>query len=146
MSRNLLVRSLSGAYVDLLRNVPLLLQLFMWYFVLTEMLPPIEEALQPAARRVLQQERLAVSASGVGARPLGHARRLRGRPRRCVGLGALGARAPRRHRPAQPMFALPALVILVLATADGLAASAARPSALDTAGEDRRSTWSAAAR
>ena len=47
LSRNLLVRSLSSAYVDLLRNVPLLLQLFIWYFVLTEMLPPIEEALQP---------------------------------------------------------------------------------------------------
>src|SRR4029078_5985265 len=47
LSRNLLVRSLSGAYVDLVRNVPLLLQLFIWYFVLTEMLPPIEEAMHP---------------------------------------------------------------------------------------------------
>ena len=47
LSRNLLVRSLSGAYVDFFRNVPLLLQLFIWYFVLTEMLPPIEEALHP---------------------------------------------------------------------------------------------------
>ncbi|MFO1217709.1 MAG: ABC transporter permease subunit [Burkholderiaceae bacterium] len=47
LSGNFLVRTLSGAYVDLLRNVPLLLQLFIWYFVLTEKLPPIEEALQP---------------------------------------------------------------------------------------------------
>jgi general L-amino acid transport system permease protein len=47
LSRNFLVRTLSGAYVDLLRNVPLLLQLFIWYFVLTEKLPPIEEALHP---------------------------------------------------------------------------------------------------
>ena len=47
LSRNFLVRTLSGAYVDLLRNVPLLLQLFIWYFVLTEKLPPIEEALRP---------------------------------------------------------------------------------------------------
>ncbi len=47
LSRNFLVRSLSGAYVDLVRNVPLLLQLFIWYFVLTEKLPPIEEALHP---------------------------------------------------------------------------------------------------
>jgi general L-amino acid transport system permease protein len=47
LSRNFLIRSLSGAYVDLVRNVPLLLQLFIWYFVLTELLPPIEEALRP---------------------------------------------------------------------------------------------------
>ena len=45
LSRNLLVRSLATFYVELLRNVPLLLQLFIWYFVLTEMLPPLEEAL-----------------------------------------------------------------------------------------------------
>jgi len=47
LSRNFLVRSLSSAYVDLIRNVPLLLQLFIWYFVMTERLPSIEEALQP---------------------------------------------------------------------------------------------------
>jgi general L-amino acid transport system permease protein len=47
LSRNLLVRSLCGAYVEVTRNVPLLLQLFIWYFALTEFLPPIEEALQP---------------------------------------------------------------------------------------------------
>jgi general L-amino acid transport system permease protein len=47
LSRNLLLRSLSGAYVEAFRNVPLLLQLFMWYFILTEFLPPIDEALQP---------------------------------------------------------------------------------------------------
>ena len=47
LSRNLLVRSLCGAYVETTRNIPLLLQLFIWYFALTEFLPPIEEALQP---------------------------------------------------------------------------------------------------
>jgi general L-amino acid transport system permease protein len=47
LSRNLLVRSVATAYVELLRNVPVLLQLFIWYFVLTEQLPPIEEALRP---------------------------------------------------------------------------------------------------
>ena len=47
LSRNLLVRSLCGAYVEMTRNVPLLLQLFIWYFALTEFLPPIEEALRP---------------------------------------------------------------------------------------------------
>ncbi|MFN0185955.1 MAG: amino acid ABC transporter permease [Aquabacterium sp.] len=47
LSRNLLLRSLCTMYVELVRNVPLLLQLFIWYFVLTELLPPIEEALRP---------------------------------------------------------------------------------------------------
>ena len=47
LSRNFLIRSLSTAYVEAFRNVPLLLQLFIWYFILTEFLPPIDEALQP---------------------------------------------------------------------------------------------------
>jgi general L-amino acid transport system permease protein len=47
LSRNALVKRLAGAYVEVTRNVPLLLQLFMWYFALTEFLPPIEEALRP---------------------------------------------------------------------------------------------------
>jgi general L-amino acid transport system permease protein len=47
LSKNFLVRTLCSAYVELFRNVPLLLQLFIWYFILTETLPPIEEALRP---------------------------------------------------------------------------------------------------
>jgi general L-amino acid transport system permease protein len=47
LSHNFLVRTLCGAYVELFRNVPILLQLFIWYFVLTETLPPVEEALRP---------------------------------------------------------------------------------------------------
>lgn len=47
LSRNYLVRTLCSAYVEFFRNVPLLLQLFIWYFILTETLPPIEEAWQP---------------------------------------------------------------------------------------------------
>ena len=47
LSRNFLLRSLCTAYVEAFRNVPLLLQLFIWYFILTEFLPPIDEALQP---------------------------------------------------------------------------------------------------
>lgn len=42
-----MLRSLCGAYVEFFRNVPLLLQLFIWYFILTETLPTIEEALKP---------------------------------------------------------------------------------------------------
>jgi general L-amino acid transport system permease protein len=47
LSRNMLVRGLCGAYVETTRNIPLLLQLFMWYFMLTEALPAIEDALRP---------------------------------------------------------------------------------------------------
>ena len=47
LSRNALVRGVCTVYVEVTRNVPLLLQLFIWYFVLTEELPPIETALQP---------------------------------------------------------------------------------------------------
>ena len=38
-SRNALVRGLCSAYVELFRNVPILLQLLTWYLVLTETLP-----------------------------------------------------------------------------------------------------------
>lgn len=47
LSPALPVRLLATAYVELFRNVPLLLQLLMWYFVLTTLLPVASEALQP---------------------------------------------------------------------------------------------------
>ena len=34
------VRATAAAYVEIFRNVPLLVQLFLWYFVLPELLPP----------------------------------------------------------------------------------------------------------
>jgi general L-amino acid transport system permease protein len=40
-SKNALVRGLCYGYVEIFRNVPVLLQLFMWYLVFTEFLPPI---------------------------------------------------------------------------------------------------------
>jgi general L-amino acid transport system permease protein len=47
LSKNFLIRTLCSTYVEIFRNVPLLLQLFIWYFVMTELLPPIEEPLRP---------------------------------------------------------------------------------------------------
>jgi len=44
LSRNFLLRSFCGAYVEAFRNIPLLLQLLAWYFVLTDLLPPMEDA------------------------------------------------------------------------------------------------------
>jgi general L-amino acid transport system permease protein len=46
LSRNLLVRGLCTAYVELLRNVPLIVQLLAWYLAATELLP---EAASPVA-------------------------------------------------------------------------------------------------
>lgn len=43
-SRNVLVRCLSSLYVECFRNVPILLQLLMWYLLLTETLPPSDAA------------------------------------------------------------------------------------------------------
>ena len=45
-SRNALVRGLCYGYVELFRNIPLLLQLLMWYLLLTEYLPLPNEALR----------------------------------------------------------------------------------------------------
>jgi general L-amino acid transport system permease protein len=44
-SRNGLVRGLCSAYVEFFRNVPVLLQLLMWYLLFTELLPMASEAL-----------------------------------------------------------------------------------------------------
>jgi general L-amino acid transport system permease protein len=47
LSKNFLLRTLSGAYIEFLRNVPLLVQLFFWYAVITEGLPGAREAISP---------------------------------------------------------------------------------------------------
>ena len=45
-SRNALVRGLCSAYVEFFRNIPVLLQLLMWYLLFTEVLPPASEAVR----------------------------------------------------------------------------------------------------
>ena len=47
LSRNWLVARMALAYVETLRNVPLLLQLFFWYALITEAAPAPREALNP---------------------------------------------------------------------------------------------------
>jgi general L-amino acid transport system permease protein len=47
LSRNALVGRLASAWVEALRNVPLLLQLFFWYGAITELLPGPRQALSP---------------------------------------------------------------------------------------------------
>jgi general L-amino acid transport system permease protein len=48
-SRNALVRGLCLSYVELFRNIPVLLQLLLWYVVMTEVFPPAEHAWQVGA-------------------------------------------------------------------------------------------------
>jgi general L-amino acid transport system permease protein len=43
-SRNALVRGLCLVYVEFFRNIPVLLQLLMWYVILTEVLPAAADA------------------------------------------------------------------------------------------------------
>ncbi|MEN3292889.1 MAG: ral L-amino acid transport system permease protein [Burkholderiales bacterium] len=45
LSKNFLLRRLCGAYVEAVRNVPLLIQLLAWYLVLTQLLPASNEAI-----------------------------------------------------------------------------------------------------
>jgi general L-amino acid transport system permease protein len=47
VSANRLLKAVSRAYVEFMRNVPLLVQLFFWYALITETLPPPSQALQP---------------------------------------------------------------------------------------------------
>jgi general L-amino acid transport system permease protein len=47
LASHYLVRKLCTGYVELVRNTPLVLQLFVWYIVATELLPPAMAALQP---------------------------------------------------------------------------------------------------
>jgi general L-amino acid transport system permease protein len=47
LSKNWLVSRLSLCYIESLRNVPLLLQLFFWYTVITDILPIVRKALKP---------------------------------------------------------------------------------------------------
>ena len=47
LSKNFLLRTLAAGYVEFIRNSPLLVQLFFWYTLITEALPPPREALQP---------------------------------------------------------------------------------------------------
>ncbi len=47
LSRNFLLRTLCTGYVELFRNVPVLLQILIWYFVITDWFPEVSDAIQP---------------------------------------------------------------------------------------------------
>lgn len=47
LSHNWLIARLAGVYIEFVRNVPLLLQLFFWYAIITESTPGPRQALNP---------------------------------------------------------------------------------------------------
>ena len=46
LSSNWLVARIAGAYVEFMRNIPLLLQLLVWYGLFTELLPGVRQAIR----------------------------------------------------------------------------------------------------
>jgi general L-amino acid transport system permease protein len=47
LSKNWLVRTVSSVYVEIMRNIPLLLQLFFWYVIIIETMPGPRRAYHP---------------------------------------------------------------------------------------------------
>ncbi|HVN34371.1 MAG TPA: ABC transporter permease subunit [Casimicrobiaceae bacterium] len=129
LSRNFLIRSLCGAYVETFRNVPLLLQLFMWYFILTELLPPIDEALQPIPHVFFSKNGLQYP---IPVWALDHVWVAAGALVGCVGAWAWRrfARHRREASGSAPPVVLPALAIVLAGGFVGWLAGGA-PSALD---------------
>ena len=57
LSHNFVVSRLCSAYVELLRNIPLLLQIFFWYFAVLSILPAPRNSLQPISGWVFLNNR-----------------------------------------------------------------------------------------
>lgn len=58
LSSNWLAARLASGYVEIIRNVPPLLQLFFWYALITESMPAVRQALQPLPGVFLTQRGL----------------------------------------------------------------------------------------
>ncbi len=58
LSENWLVRKLASSYVEVMRNVPLLLQLLVWYAFFTELLPGVRQAINIGGLAFLSQRGL----------------------------------------------------------------------------------------
>ena len=60
LSSNWPLATMARLYVDILRNIPLLLQLFFWYALITEILPPVREAIEILPHVFLSQRGMAL--------------------------------------------------------------------------------------
>ena len=97
-SRNALVRAFCYGYVELVRNVPLLLQLLMWYVLFVEVLPPPQAAWNLRRAPLSQQGRFGIPGSRVGRGTGWNARGSAGGTRGRLGVASLGEAAVRAHR------------------------------------------------
>ena len=80
---NRLVSGIATAYVEIFRNVPLLVQLFIWYFLVPDLLP---EACRPGSSRTstrLPRPTSAWSSASACSPPRGSASRCAPASRRC---------------------------------------------------------------
>jgi len=66
LSSNGLVARLAAVYVEAIRNVPVLLQLFFWYAIVTQALPPPRAAVEPIAGVFLSNRGIAIPWPGSG--------------------------------------------------------------------------------
>ncbi len=129
LSRNALLRWLCTAYVEVMRNIPLIVQLFAWYMAATEILPEAASPIALAPHVYLSKEGLQFP---VPAWARGWALALAGVPPGILGAWGLfrWARARRERAGHTPQVLWPALAVAVgLPVAGWLAGGA--PRALD---------------
>ena len=60
LSNNWLLSRLAAGYIDIIRNTPLLVQLFFLYFAVILQLPPLKDSLQPGLGIILSQRGIAL--------------------------------------------------------------------------------------
>lgn len=63
LSSNWPLAQLARSYIELIRNIPLLLQLFFWYALFTELLPGVRQALEPIKGVFLSNRGLIIPAA-----------------------------------------------------------------------------------
>jgi general L-amino acid transport system permease protein len=67
LSTNWLVSNIASVYINIIRNIPLLVQLFIWYFAVYQKLPPVDRAIAAPGPIYLSQRGLYM----VGLTPTG---------------------------------------------------------------------------
>lgn len=67
LSSNWLVSKIASVYVEVVRNVPLLVQLFVWYFAVYQQLPPVRESIRLPGPIYLSQRGLCMPSPVPGA-------------------------------------------------------------------------------
>jgi general L-amino acid transport system permease protein len=58
LSSNWLVSKIASVYIEIIRNIPLLVQLFIWYFAVFQALPPVKESIRWPASIYLSERGL----------------------------------------------------------------------------------------